>query len=91
MPKAIATQTLYVLIRDGGDGSSYPRYTMDAGFIAKLRKAYDEGKMDSENGMGCDGDGFHYSTIEVPADWTAEQMGISLLDPENYEHLFSED
>lgn len=84
------SKTLYVLIRDGGDGSSYPYYTLDSDLIAKLQEAYDDDRMDYENGIGCDGDGFHYDTIQVPDDATPESLGISVIDPKRYEHLFVE-
>jgi hypothetical protein len=35
--------------------------------------------MDYDNGIGCDGDGFHYDTIQVPVECTAESMNIELM------------
>lgn len=71
------SKKLYVLISDGGDGSYHPKYTLNPDLIAKMQKAYDEDKMDYENGYGVDGDGFHYDTILVPDDATPELLGIS--------------
>jgi hypothetical protein len=71
---------LYVLITDGGDGSYYPQYTLNPELIEKLEAAYDRGTMDYENGIGCDGDGFHYSTIEVPEGSTPKTLKISVLE-----------
>lgn len=68
---------LFILVSDGGDGSYHPVYTLDPALIAKMKEAADSGKMDYENGYGCDGDGFHYDTIEVPDGSTAESLGIS--------------
>ena len=71
------TKPLYVLIVDCGDGSYHPRYTFDTELLKKLEVAYDENRMDFDNGIGCDGDGFHYSTLMVPVECTAESLGIS--------------
>lgn len=84
------TKTLYVLISDGGDGSYYPRYTMNPELIAKLKKAVRENRMDYENGIGCDGDGFHYDTIQVPADSTPESLGITVLSDDFADEFFEE-
>lgn len=70
------TKTLYVLVSNGGDGSYYPHYTFNADFIAKLNEAEERGMLDYDS-LGCDGDGFHYDTIEVPLECTYESMGIS--------------
>lgn len=83
------TKTLYVLISNGGDGSYYPRYTLNPDLMAKLEEAADADKMDYENGIGCDGDGFHYDTIQVPADSTPESLGITVID-DNYADKFFE-
>jgi len=84
------SKTLYVLIKDGGDGSSYPCYTLDSDLIAKLQEAHDNDRMDYENGIGVDGDGFHYDTIQVPDDATPESLGISVIDSSRYSHLFED-
>ena len=70
---------LRVLISDGGDGSYHPVYVLDDLVIKHLQDAYDQGRMDYENGYGVDGDGFHYSTIIVPDDSTAASLGVDLL------------
>jgi hypothetical protein len=84
------TKNLYVIVSDGGDGSFYPRYTMSAELIDKLNDAYDRGLMDYDNGIGCDGDGFHYDTIKIPVECTAESMGIHLI-ADNYADSFFTD
>lgn len=71
---------LYVLVSDGGDGSYYPQFTLNSELIEKLSGAYDRGVMDYENGIGCDGDGFHYSTIEVPEGSTSKSLAIRVLE-----------
>lgn len=81
---------LYVLISDGGDGSYYPQYTLNPELIEKLEDAHDRGTMDYENGIGCDGDGFHYSTIEVPDGSTPKSLGIRVLE-DTYADSFFED
>lgn len=81
------TKKLYIIIKDCGDGSFYPKYTFDDALIEKLRKAYRDGVMDYENGIGVDGDGFHYDTMTVPADATYESLGIRPLDTERFSFL----
>ncbi len=71
------TKPLYILISDGGDGSYYPQYTFNTDLILEMEKAADEGVLNYENGIGCDGDGFHYETLQVPLSCTAESLGIS--------------
>ena len=71
---------LFILVSDGGDGSYYPKFTMNANLVSKLQDAYINGQMDYENGIGCDGDGFHYEIMNVPDGSTAESMGIRLMD-----------
>lgn len=77
-------KNLYVLISNGGDGSYYPRFTFDKELIDALQQAHDDDEMDYENGIGCDGDGFHYETMTVPDDSTAESLGISLIDDDEF-------
>jgi hypothetical protein len=74
------TKNLYVLVSNNGDGSFSTQYTFDDELLGKLEEAHDNGLMDSENGVGCDGDGFHYDTLTVPAECTADSLGISVLD-----------
>jgi hypothetical protein len=73
------TKPLYLLIQNCGWGSSYPRFTFNSELIAKFQRAADEDRMDYENGIGMDGDGFHYETLNVPEDCSALSLGISLL------------
>ncbi|MND47884.1 hypothetical protein D3C80_387890 [compost metagenome] len=81
------SKPLYVLISDGGDGSHYPRYTFNTDLINKLQRAEESGAMDYENGIGVDGDGFHYSIINVPDECTAESLGIRVI-PDNFADRF---
>lgn len=74
------SKPLYVVISDGGDGSYYPRYTFNTDLINKMKLAADSGSMDYENGIGCDGDGFHYDTLTVPDECTAESLGLGKYD-----------
>lgn len=76
LKKVFKTKDLYVLVSNGGDGSYYPHYTMDASFIQKMNERDEAGLLDCED-LGCDGDGFHYDTIKVPAFYTLEMMGES--------------
>lgn len=69
-------KTVFVLVSDGGDGSYYPRFTMNEEFINTLDMLHNSGVMDYENGY-ADGDGFHYETFQVPDDLTLAQMGLS--------------
>ncbi len=71
------TKPLYILIADCGDGSYSLNYTFNSELITKLRKAYDDDIMDHSNGMGVDGDGFSYDTMNVPIECTAASLGIT--------------
>lgn len=68
-------KNVYVVISNGGDGSCYPRFTMNEEFINQLQMLHDTGVLDYENGY-ADGDGFHYETFQVPDDLTLQQMGL---------------
>lgn len=72
----MSTKPLYILIQDGQDGSYYPKYTFNTELVTKLRQAFDNEQMDWENGIAIDGDGFHYETLTVPVECTAESLGI---------------
>lgn len=71
------TDTLYVLVSDSGDGSYGINFTMDQEWIDKQQEAYDNGDVDYEYGIGIDGDGFSYSTINVPKGSTLKSLGIA--------------
>lgn len=71
------TKPLYILVSDGGDGSYSTRFTFNTALIDKMQVASDNGLMDYDNGIGVDGDGFHYRTLQVPTECTAVSMGIS--------------
>lgn len=81
---------LFIIISDGGDGSYYPQYTMNEELIKKLDLAYDEDRMSYDSGIGCDGDGFHYDTLNIPDECTPESLGISVLD-DDYADQFDEE
>ncbi|AVH85327.1 hypothetical protein RsoM2USA_399 [Ralstonia phage RsoM2USA] len=81
-------KTLYVIISDGGDGSYYPQYTMNTDLINKMQEAYDLGLMHYDNGIGCDGDGFHFDTITIPDECTPDSLGISVLDDDYADEFF---
>lgn len=85
------TKPLYILISNGGDGSYSTNYTLDPALIQKLREAYDNDLMDYDD-VGCDGDGFHYDTINVPFDATYESLGISYpMDESHFGFLSNEE
>lgn len=64
------TKTLYLLVRNGGDGSNSIHYTFNEKWIQKK----EDGEFDEDY---WDGDGFHYDTLEVPMSCTLESLGIS--------------
>lgn len=76
-PVSQETDTLYVLVSDGGDGSYNINFTMNQEWIDKQQEAYDEGDVDYEYGIGIDGDGFSYRTINVPKGSTLKSLGIT--------------
>ena len=67
---------LFVLISDGGDGSYNPRFTFNEEWIKKQEVLHQDGKLDYDS-LGCDGDGFHYTTLTVPDECTLQSLGIS--------------
>jgi hypothetical protein len=70
------TKELYILIKDGGDGSYYPKYTFNRTWIDEMEKLDESGDLEYDH-VGCDGDGFHYETLNVPKDCTLESLNIS--------------
>ncbi len=72
------SKPLFILIRDGGDGSYYPVFTLDPDVIARHQERYDNDELESGD-TGMDGDGFHYTTINVPDDATYESLGIDSI------------
>jgi hypothetical protein len=78
---------LYVLISNGGDGSYYPLYVLNPQHIERLQNAYDNEKLDYEYGPGVDGDGFHYSAINVPDGSTEDSLGIRFMSDEEIDDL----
>lgn len=77
-------KTLYVLIQDGGDGSSYPHYTFDEAFIERLRQKDNAGELEHGD-LGVDGDGFHYGTLTVPDECTLSSLSIIFDAATDYE------
>ena len=65
------TKKLFILTSDAGDGSYHPVFTFNEAWIEKR---------DNEDGeygdLGVDGDGFHYTTINVPVECTLESLGV---------------
>lgn len=70
-----ATKNLYVFINDGGDGSYSAQYTFNDEWVAAMQEKYDNGELDYD-AVGCDGDGFHYDVLTVPAECTLKSLGI---------------
>lgn len=70
------TKPLFVMVSDGGDGSYSTVFTLDAAWIARQEQRYDNDTLEHGD-IGVDGDGFHYSTIQVPDDATYKSLGIS--------------
>ena len=70
------TKTLYLLVKDGVDGSYSVALTMDRAWIDRQQARYELGELEYDD-AGVDADGFHYQTIQVPADATYESLGIS--------------
>ena len=54
-----------------------PRYTMNEKWIAQQQEKHDNGELEYDS-IGCDGDGFHFDTLEVPDECTLNSLGISL-------------
>jgi len=73
------TKPLFGMIQDGGDGSYYVKWTFDKEFVDFLSSAKSQRKLEYDD-MGCDGDGFHYQTLNVPEECTAESLGIREID-----------
>lgn len=71
----MGTKRLFVLVSDGGDGSYSIGMTLNEEWIQRQEAKYDYGELEHGD-MGCDGDGFHYSIVNVPADATLESLGI---------------
>ncbi len=84
------TKPLYILINDCGDGSYSNNFTFNTELVNKLQKAYDEDRMSYDNGIGCDGDGFNYKTLNVPEECTKESLGICYLLDDDYADQFEE-
>lgn len=67
---------LYILIQDDGDGSFYPKFVADDEVMDEIKQLVEEDLWNCENGAGCDGDGFHYTTLKIPDGSTAESIGL---------------
>lgn len=83
---------LYILVSNGGDGSYSPVFTFDSDLIEKLEKLHNEDILDCESGFS-DGDGFHYTTINVPDDSTPETLGVAggwFISSDYYNDLYKE-
>lgn len=82
---------LYILVKDGGDGSYYPIYVLDTDVIVRLQELADDDVMDYENGWGVDGDGFHYDCVNVPDGTTAADLGVSVITMEDVDRRFGKE
>jgi hypothetical protein len=71
----MATKTLYVLVHDAGDGSYHPAFTFNSEWITEMEEKHDSGELDYDSGWS-DGDGFHYTTLQVPEECTLKSLGI---------------
>lgn len=69
---------LYILNKNCGDGSFYPRFTFDERVLDYLEQNFSEEYWDS--------DGFHFEILKIPENCTKESLGIShLLTLEDFE------
>ena len=84
------TKTLYLLVNNGGDGSYSVSYVMDPEVIRFLDNAESNGKLDYDS-PGCDGDGFHYDTLEIPVECTEESLGISVMTMEDAKNMIDDE
>lgn len=80
------SKKLFIIVADGGDGSYYPRYTMDAELVERISRLVDNDVLDYDSGL-TDGDGFHYSTVTIPDECTPESLGVSMMDSDYYLQL----
>lgn len=91
----VKTKQIFILIKNNGDGSGSLQFVIDETLIDAMHKANDLGLLDCENHAGVDGDGFHYTTLNVPETMTLEELGISefqILNAQEFvESLDSED
>lgn len=84
------TKKLYIAISDSGDGSQALFYTFDEQLISMMDDP-DNYDLIGENWMS--GDGFQYQEVNVPENFTMEDLGISkyrVLERKNYSNLFEE-
>lgn len=78
------SKTLYILINDGGDGSYNNSFTLSKEWIDAQKEKYDNDELEHGE-TGVDGDGFHYSEIQVPDDATYESLGIFVYGTAEYD------
>lgn len=74
---------LFICVKDCGDGSYYPTFILDEKIIREIKELEADGIWDYENGFGTDGDGFHYTTVNVPDGSTSESLGVGVYTQEN--------
>lgn len=75
VPQIPLTKKLYVMVQDAGDGSYYTHYTFNENFIKEMEERDRNGQLEYDD-LGCDGDGFHYKVLTVPAECTLVTLGI---------------
>lgn len=84
------TKKLYIIISNSAFFRSL-RYTFNSELIAKLEAAAKSGKMEKwpDNQLIDCTHGFHYQTLTVPAECTAESLGID--QPQYYARMLPDD
>lgn len=66
---------IYILIKDNGDGSCSNKFVEDKRVIDILKQAYENSMIGCEM-PGVDGDGFDFTKIYVPSNWSENDLGV---------------
>ena len=66
---------LFVLLKDGGDGSYHVQYTLNQEWINRQEELDANGELDYDS-TGCQGNGFHYHVLTIPDECTLKSLGI---------------
>lgn len=83
------TREIYLLIGSNGDGSYTIHYITDKKLLDRLEAAEDTA--DFERCPGLDGDGFHYDTLIIPANWTDDMLEITPATKEDVDYWLDEE
>lgn len=67
------TKKLFILVMDCGDGSYIPCFTFNEEWI---KERDDSEAMIGSDYIGYDGDGFHYTVLNVPVECTLESLDV---------------